>query len=202
MPRKSRAEAAITKTTILERAVDLGSVEGLEALSIGRLAGELGMSKSGVIGHFGSKEDLQVAAVNVGIESFRNEIWLPVAELDPGIIRLTAAMDKWVGYLEREVFPGGCFMTAVAIEFDGRPGRVKQTVADSWAFWLKVLERDVKQAQEDGDLPTDIAADQIVFQLNAFVTQANMTKQLFGARKLDASRTAIAQLLSWPALAA
>ncbi|MBI5309551.1 MAG: TetR/AcrR family transcriptional regulator, partial [Actinobacteria bacterium] len=136
MARKSRAEAERTRRSILKRAVEQGSVDGLESLSIGQLATSVGMSKSGVIGHFGSKEQLQLATVEAGIDRFIEEVWQPAAGLPGGLPSLRGLMSAWVSYLRRGVFPGGCFMTAVAIEFDDRPGPVKRRIAEAWNNWL------------------------------------------------------------------
>src|SRR4051794_18209470 len=109
MPRRSVADTERTRAAILDRSVALASVEGLDGLTIGRLAGEVGMSKAGVLGHFGTKEDLQLEALERALEIFRAEVWDHVAELPPGRARLLALCDRWLSYLARDVFPGGCF---------------------------------------------------------------------------------------------
>ena len=180
MARKSRAEAERTKQAILERAVDQGSIDGLESLSIGQLAEGLGMSKSGVIGHFGSKEQLQLATVEAGIDRFIAEVWLPASGRRPGLDRLLGLMDAWLSYLRRGVFPGGCFMTTVAIEFDDRPGPVKDRVAQARRDWLDTLQREVERAQAQGEISVREDPSRVVFQLHALVSEANWRKQLFG----------------------
>src|SRR3954469_1828852 len=105
MPRASVAEAARTRETIIDHAVGVASKEGLEGLTIGRLAGDLDMSKAGLIGHFGSKERLQLAALDAAIDVFRKEVWEPVEARKPGIRRLRALGEAWISYLERRVFP-------------------------------------------------------------------------------------------------
>lgn len=186
----------MTRSAVLDRATALGSLEGLETLSIGRLAQELRLSKGGVIGHFGSKEQLQVAAVEAAVLRFREEVWDRAAAERPGLPRLRALMESWVAYLERRVFPGGCFLTAAAIEFDDRPGPVKDAIAGAWRRWLDVIEREVGEAQVRGDLTTDRAASLMTFQLHAYVSEANWALQLFGdPAVLGAARTAIARLL-------
>src|SRR3954453_6696363 len=124
MPRRSAADAARTRTSILDRSVAVASVEGLEGLTIGRLATDLDMSKAGVLGHFGTKEELQLAALRAAREVYRREVWDRAASAAPGRARLLAIADAWMSYLARDVFPGGCFVTAAAAEFDDRPGRV------------------------------------------------------------------------------
>jgi len=192
MPRRSAAAAAETRDSILASATALGSTRGLEALSYGVLAGEVGLTRGGVLGHFGSKEELQLATVEEAARSFREQIWDPVAGERPGIERLRATMAAWLSYLEREVFPGGCFLTAAALEFDGRPGRVRDMIAATWKRWLALLEREIAVAQADGDLDRDGDPAQIAFELNGHVMAGNLAKQLFddpGA--LDAARTAV-----------
>jgi AcrR family transcriptional regulator len=172
-------------------------VEGLEALSIGRLADELGLSKSGVYGHFGSKQNLQLSAVEAAIARFREEVWQPAALHSPGLARLRALMDAWLSYLERSVFPGGCFLTAASLEFDDRPGAVRDAVASSWSAWLGLIEQEVTTAQAQGEVDPDLDPAQVTFELNAYVMGGNWAKQLFGdPDALTASRTAIDGLIS------
>src|SRR3954464_5079517 len=117
MPRRSAAEALQTRSAILERSVALASIEGLEGLTIGRLAGDLQMSKAGVLGHFGTKEELQLATVHGALGIFTREVWAPAQDAAPGRARLLAIADAWMSYLGRDVFRGGCFMTAASTEF-------------------------------------------------------------------------------------
>lgn len=181
----------------MARAVELGSAIGLEAVSIGRLADELGLSKSGVIGPFGSKEALHLAAVQAASERFRAEVWDPVADLPQGLPRLVAIVDAWFSYLERDVFPGGCFLSAASLEFDDRPGAVRDAIAATWTHWLAVLEREAATAQERGELGGEPSARQLAFQLNAYVMAGNWAKQLFGgSTSLAGARAAAQQLLT------
>jgi len=126
-PRRSVAEARQTRADILAKSVRLASTEGLEGLTIGRLATALDMSKSGVLGHFGSKEELQLAVVDAAADMFTREVADRARGTTPGLPKLLAMCAAWVSYLERRVFPGGCFFTAAAAEFDDRPGRVRCT---------------------------------------------------------------------------
>src|SRR5688500_6501497 len=97
-PRNSVAEAGRTRSSILDRAVQVSSVEGLEGVTIGRLAGDLAMSKSGVIGHFGTKEALQLATLEEALGVFRREVWERVSDVDAGLPRLLALCDAWTSY--------------------------------------------------------------------------------------------------------
>lgn len=177
-PRRSVADARQTRTAILDRAVDVASIKGLEGLTIGLLAEDLRMSKAGVIGHFGTKQALQLAALDQAIDVFRRTVWQPAAELQPGLPRLTATCDSWIAYLASSTFPGGCFLTAASCEFDGRPGPVRDAIADALARWQRRLEHEAATAIDEGDLPTDANPAQIAFELNALAMGANQRLQL------------------------
>ena len=177
-PRRSAVQAAGTRTAIVERAVEVGSVEGLEGLTIGRLAGDVGMSKSGLIRHFGSKEGLQMAALEAAMEIFRREVWEPAEAAQPGLVRLRAICTAWHSYLERDVLPGGCFLTAAASEFDGRGGPVREATRAAWARWLRVLEAEAQTAIDAGELPANSDPAQIAFELNAISMGLNNARQL------------------------
>ena len=181
---------------MLHRAAALASVEGLETLSIGRLASDAGLSKSGVMRHFESKQQLQLATVEAAITRFREEVWDPIAGCDPGLTRLRSIMEAWLSYLDRDVFPGGCFLTAASLEFDNRPGPVRDAIAAAWRRWLDLLQREAATAQAQGELPVDLPPHQIAFQLHAYVAEANWARQLLRRPDaLDASRDAVTRLL-------
>ncbi len=177
-PRHSNAAAAETRESIVREAVQRASREGLEALTIGTLAAHLDMSKAGVIGPFGSKEALQLAAIEAGNEIFRHEVWEPAEGHDPGLDRLTAICDAWLAHLSGGVFPGGCFITAAAAEFDGRPGPVRDSVNSTLALWLRVLSREARTAIAKGDLPPDADPRQVAFELNSIAMGVNQGLQL------------------------
>src|SRR6476660_1442543 len=167
MPRRSNAEAAQTRTAIIDRAVHTASIEGLEGVTIGRLADDLGMSKAGVIGHFGSKTDLQRAAFHQAQEIFTAQVWEPAKDKPHGLPRLQAICDAWIAHVTNSPFPGGCFMCTVATEWDAREGTLHDEVRDSWRRWLKLLAREAATARDTGDLPAGSDPDQIAFELNA-----------------------------------
>ncbi|HXD32329.1 MAG TPA: TetR/AcrR family transcriptional regulator [Pyrinomonadaceae bacterium] len=168
-----------TKTAILETAVHISSAEGLEGLTIGRLASALSMSKSGLFAHFGSKEELQVATVEAARFIFIREVIKPAFEANPGVSRLWKLCDMWLGYVESEVFRGGCFFAAAASEFDGRPGPVRDRIADIMKEWLAVLRDAVKQAQSAGHLRRASDPTQIAFEINSLELGANWAFQLY-----------------------
>jgi AcrR family transcriptional regulator len=196
MARRSREDAAGTRAAIVDRAVEVASVEGLEGLSIGRLAGDVGMSKSGLIGHFGSKQALQLAALERANATFRAAVWEPAAGRPPGLARLRALCDAWIAYLERGVFPGGCFLSAASLEFDDRPGPVRDAVADAMRLWLGVVKREAAVAQGAGELPPDPPPAQLAFELNALVMAANWAHRLHrDERAFARARAGIDRLL-------
>jgi AcrR family transcriptional regulator len=134
-------KASATRAAILERAAQIASTEGLEGLTIGRLAEELAMSKSGLFAHFGSKQDLQLATIETAAERFYQEVIAPALNETEGSARLRAYCEQYLEFLEREVFAGGCFWAAVAAEFDDRPGPVRDSVRAGVREWLGELER-------------------------------------------------------------
>lgn len=197
MPRRSREETAETRSTIVEQAVDVASLNGLEGLTIGTLADQVGMSKSGLIRHFGSKEGLQLAALEAAIERFAAEVWEPVAGQPPGLARLRATCASWISYLERGVFPGGCFLSSASLEFDDRPGPVRDEVAAAMAGWLAVLARDAEIARVAGALPADADPEQVAFELNAIFMGANWASRLLrDERAFERAERAFARILS------
>src|SRR5215212_4407502 len=134
-----RAHGARTRQAILEAAVDIASEEGLEGLTIGRLAAELSMSKSGLFAHFGSKEELQLATIEAARLIFAREVIRPAFEAAHGMQRLWQLCDTWLGYVQGGVFRGGCFFAAAAAEFDSRPGQVRDRIAEIMKEWLSTL---------------------------------------------------------------
>jgi AcrR family transcriptional regulator len=179
MPRRSQADVAQTRATVTRAAVERASVEGLEGLTIGRLASETEMRKSSVFSLFGSKEELQLATLEAAAEQFRKEVWEPVAGEAPGLPRLLGLCDSWLDYHRREVMPGGCFLTTATIEYDARPGPLRDATAATMKRWLGALEREAAIAVEAGDLPADSDPGDIAFELNALAAGASYGFQLW-----------------------
>lgn len=167
-----------TRQSILERAVDLASLEGLEGLTIGRLADELKMSKSGLFAHFGSKEELQLAVIGAAASRYIREIFTPALKVPRGYPRLVAICESWLSYIRREVFPGGCFFAAASFEFDGRPGAVRETIRRLMDDWIGALEKAVRMAQEEGHIDPSVDPSQLAFELNALFFGANFAYYL------------------------
>jgi AcrR family transcriptional regulator len=169
---------AETRSKVTQAAVERASVEGLEGLTIGRLADEARMRKSSVFSLFGSKQELQLAALEGAVEQFTDEVWGPVAGECPGLPRLLALCDRWLAYHERGAMPGGCFLTTATVEYDARPGPLRDAVARTMQRWFGVLEREVAAAIEAGDLAADTNARDVAFQLNALAAAASYGFQL------------------------
>ena len=195
--RARRAHGERTRQGILEAAVDLASAEGLEGLTIGRLAAETRMSKSGLFAHFGSKEDLQLATVEAAREIFIREVIHPAFAAKEGIARLWKLCDIWLLYVRGGVFRGGCFFAAAAAEFDSRPGPVRDRIAEIMKEWLSTLRRAVIEAQEVGQLDRGVDPAQLAFEFNALEMGANWAFQLYCDKQaFTRARDAILERLS------
>lgn len=172
------ADALKTRAAITHRAADVASREGLEGVTLGRLAEDVGLSKAGVLGHFGTKEALQLAAIEDAVARFREHVWAPAATQPTGRPRLDAIVRAWSAYLTDATFPGGCFLTAASFEFDGREGPVRDRIAGALSQWAATLAREVAAAVRAGDLPPGTDVDQVVFELSATAAGATQASQL------------------------
>jgi AcrR family transcriptional regulator len=182
-----RSRGLKTRHAILRKAVNLASLEGLEALTIGKLAATLRISKSGLFAHFGSKEDLQCAVVDEARDIFVERVVLPASKFH-GVKRLRALCENWLSYGEDKVFPGGCFFSAASLEFDDRPGRVRDRIVELMKKWLGSLEHAARDAQAAGEIRKDVDVRQLAFEIQALAMGANWSSRLF--RERDAFRSA------------
>ena len=182
-----------TRESILRTAVQIATVEGIDGITIGRLASELGMSKSGLFAHFGSKEELQLATIDTAREIFVDTIIAPARDAERGLPRLEALMDNWLEYMRREVFRGGCFFDAVRGEYNSRPpGPVRDAVWNDFADWSTILVNRVKSAQAEGHLDPAADPEQVAYELDALGGAANTRFQLDrDERWFDRAREAI-----------
>ncbi|HET9103784.1 MAG TPA: TetR/AcrR family transcriptional regulator [Solirubrobacteraceae bacterium] len=178
MPRRSATEVAGSRAETLAAAVALASVVGLEGLTIGGLADRLGMSKSGMVGRFGSKQQLQLATLEQAAGMFRRAVYGPASATPPGLARLKAICDAWIAYLAEPPFPGGCFLTTAMVEFDARPGPVNDAVREVMRRWLTFLEQEARTAIDHAELPADTDPQDVAFTLNALAVGANCDFQL------------------------
>jgi AcrR family transcriptional regulator len=199
MPRRSAAAVAGTRNEVLATAVRRASVDGLEGVTIGTLADEVAMSKSGLHGLFGSKEELQLATFEKAVESFIREVWLPVSGFERGLPRLLALLDRWVDYHERGVLPGGCLVTTATIEFDARPGPLRDAVLRARQQMHAVLESDIRAAVEAGDLAAELDPVGTAFTLYALASAASQAIQLEEPGAGDRARRCMRATVGVPA---
>ncbi len=182
-------KGAQTRVAILDTAVDLASVEGLEGLTIGRLATELAMSKSGLFAHFGSKQELQLATVEAAARRFRVAVIDPAGETPCGARRLRAMADRYLAHLESGAYSGGCFWAATSAEYDDRPGPVRDAIAHALDGWLAELEHQARIAGAEDP-------GRFAFELYAVVMGANSRHRLAGDRSaFDHARAIVDRLL-------
>jgi AcrR family transcriptional regulator len=173
-----QAKGVRTREAILARAVDIASAQGLEGLTVGSLADQLGMSKSGLFAHFGSKEELQLATVEMARQVFISKVTLPAIAAPKGMPRLWSLIDHWLALVEKKVFEGGCFFTAASFEFDGRLGVVRDRIAEIMHEWINCITSSVKKAQEAGHLDPKLDATRLAFEFHAIAIGAHWAHQL------------------------
>ncbi|NDZ14587.1 TetR family transcriptional regulator [Variovorax sp. WS11] len=157
-----------TKAVIVDAALNLAAQIGLEGLSIGALAEVTGMSKSGVFAHFGSREELQISVVREYHTRFEQEVFYPALQAPRGLPRLRALFANWMKRTSAEI-DSGCIYISGAVEFDDRPGPVRDALAESVNIWLAAMLRAVLQAQEEGQLHAEADAKQISFEIHALI---------------------------------
>ena len=196
-PRKPRSDGERSRRTILDAAAKLATVEGLEGLSIGRLADHIGMSKSGLYAHFGSKEELQLATIETAGDLFAAEVVVPAEQAPTPVAKIEALCENFLSHVERRVFPGGCFFASAAAEFDTHPGAVRERVALFQRGWTDRLVELAREGQAAGELRTDEDPDQLAFELNGYLLGANMAFLLYGnAQPIQRARAAVAARLA------
>ena len=171
--RRPRADGERSRRTILDAAARLATVEGIEGLSIGALAKAIGMSKSGLYAHFGSKEELQLATIDAAQEVFDADVITPALEVDAGLGRVEALCERFLLHVERGVFPGGCFFASVAAELDTRPGPARDRIAAVQSSWADLIASNLRDAQDQRQLDPHASIEQLTFELNAFIAHAN-----------------------------
>ena len=205
---RSLPKSERTRSAILRTAAAIASVHGLDGLSIGGLAEELGMSKSGLFAHFGSKEELQLAAIETARQIFIDQVFRPALQTKAGLPRLWSIWDSWLSHARGKLFPGGCFFTQAGFEFDSRSGPVRDRIAEIMHEWISTLTRAVQEAQKAGHLAKDVDAQLLAFEMHALAMGALWASQLLDDRqafnkarnivreKLDAFRTRNAPALA------
>jgi AcrR family transcriptional regulator len=186
-----------SRDTILRTAAMLATTKGLNGLSIGDLAAEVGMSKSGLYAHFKSKEELELATIATAAAIFDSDVLQPVAQVPAGIARLKSLTDSFLSHLERKVFPGGCFFAAVAAELDTRPGPARDRVSEVLGSWFSLLRQCILDAQALGEIDLSAEANQVVFEVQAMLVAANFLFVMSNDPiKLAQARTGVENVLA------
>jgi AcrR family transcriptional regulator len=192
-----RARGDLSRQAVMAVAVDLATVSGLDSLSIGGLASAVSMSKGGIAGLFGSKEDLQLATVAAAADIFQRTVIAPALTAPAGLPRLRALIEAWLDYSESRVFPGGCFFAAATAEYRSRPGAVRDAVAANLLRWRTFLAEAITRAVATGDLDTDTDATQLAFEISAMLDAANDSSLMFDSPEPYArARRAVDALLA------
>jgi AcrR family transcriptional regulator len=186
-----------TRAAILDEALRLASAVGLEGITIGRLAEELDLSKSGLFAHFESKENLQVQLLERAAERFAEVVVIPALAEPAGERRLRALFERWMEWPKRVPQPGGCIWIAGASELDDRPGAARERLAALWREWFETIARVVRRGQEAGELRADLDPHQFAFEMNAIGLAWHLDSRLLGdARALERARAAFERLLA------
>jgi AcrR family transcriptional regulator len=171
--RRKRSDGERSRNAILREAAALATVEGLSGLSIARLADAVGMSKSGLFAHFGSKEELQLATIETAGDIFTQAVVAPALAEPAGLTRLRALADRFLAHVEEAVFPGGCFFASVLAEMDTHPGPVRDRALRVVGEWTALLEQAVTDGQALGEIDPAEEAEQLAFELDAYLLMAN-----------------------------
>jgi AcrR family transcriptional regulator len=171
--RKQRTDGAQSRGAILGEAARLATVEGIEGLSLARLAQKVGMSKSGLFAHFGSKEELQLATIDAATAIFETEVVAPASAGQTALERLRLLADGYLRYIEADIFPGGCFFASVLSEVDTHPGQVRDRLVAFLGDWLGRLDAVIREAQAEGSLDPAEDPAQLTFEIEAALFLAN-----------------------------
>jgi AcrR family transcriptional regulator len=172
------ARGGQTRTAVLEAAVALASVDGLEAMSLARLADAAGVSKSGLFAHWPDKEILQLAVIEQAVRQWTEEVVTPALSAPRGIRRLWALHERRLAFYAAGTLPGRCFFVATEAEFDDRPGPVRDALADAIGDWYRLIRTVAAQAVELGELRADTDISQLAFEIQALGEAAVTTSRL------------------------
>jgi AcrR family transcriptional regulator len=185
-----------TRAAILDAALGMASHMGLEGLSIGAIAEVMGMSKSGVFAHFGSREELQIAVIREYHTRFEDEVFFPAMRQARGLPRLGALFEGWVRRVATEI-DSGCIYISGAVEFDDRPGPVRDALASMVRTWHGALERAIRLAIDGGELRTDTDAQQLLFEIHGLILALHHDARfLRQPGTLDRARAGFARLVA------
>jgi AcrR family transcriptional regulator len=201
-PRR-RSDGERSRNAILREAAQLATIEGISGLSISRLADAVGMSKSGLFAHFGSKEELQLATIETAHALFHEHVLDPAQLAPTGIERLRSLLENYLSHIEHHVFAGGCFWASVVAEMDMHPGPVRDSAMAVVSEWLGQLESAVRDAQAEGAIDASEDPEQLTYEVESFVLCANTYFVIMQEpTPLDRARRAIDRRLALAAPAA
>lgn len=195
--RKRRSDGERSRSAILREAARLATVEGIGGLSISRLADAVGMSKSGLFAHFGSKEELQLATIETAGALFTEQVIEPASVAPTGLERLRQLAEGFLRHVEGGIYPGGCFFASVAAEMDTHPGPVRDLAVHVVDEWLRRLETAVRDAQAEGAIDPSEDPEQLAFELDAYLLLANAQFVISGeSTPIDRARRALERRLT------
>lgn len=172
-----------TRVAILDEALKIASKLGLEGLTIGSLADATGMSKSGLFAHFGSREDLQLAVLEHAAQLYGEKVFIPVLKIERGLPRLRALFERWLDWALESGLPGGCIMISAAIEYDDRPGPIRDAAIANQHRGNAITQKAVRLAIEEGHLGPDTDHEQIGFEMLGIVLAAHNHRHLLGDKE-------------------
>jgi AcrR family transcriptional regulator len=190
------SKGADTRQRILDRAFSLATRDGLGGLTIGALAEDLGLSKSGLFAHFGSKEDLQIEVMKAAAERFMDAVLRPAFKAARGAPRVRALVEHWLAWLGDPAQPGGCLFMAAATELDDRPGRPRDYLVGLQREFIAALSKAGRLAVEAGHLRADLDCDQFAFELFGVLASCHHYRRLLRDRRADSrARAALERLM-------
>lgn len=178
-------------------AADVASVKGLEGLSLGRLAADLGLSKSGVQGLFATRENLEIAAVDAAREAFIESVIDPAMSAPPGLARLHALFEQWIVYVTKPLFPGGCFRAANLPHVHCRPEPVREALLRDGKDWLNTIAQELRIAIQQREI-AELNVDQTIFEIDAVLLAANTAVRLGDPSAIDKVKSVLARILVPP----
>jgi|SRR5690242_5323101 len=171
--RKRRSDGERSRQAILRESAQLATVEGINGLTIGRLAEKVGMSKSGLFAHFGSKEELQLATIETARALFNELVVEPSLKAPTSYERLELLIENFLRHVEGKVYPGGCFYVSVGAELAAQSGPVRDEAVGLSGEWMQLMVETIREAQDDGAIKPDEDAEQLAFELTGYLLLGN-----------------------------
>jgi AcrR family transcriptional regulator len=194
---KRLLRGARARNTVLRRAVDIASLDGLDDVTFGRLATDTGMSKAGIQTLFRSKELLQLATIDYARDMFVDAVVRPAKAAAPGVERLRSLVEHWIAYAKTPLFEGGCFRVANAARFDSKPGAIRDALFRHQREWLETIEKELRTAAESQEI-AELDIDLAVFQIDSALCAANTALRLGDEDVIAMVRRTVENLLKSP----